>query len=78
MGRAQGAFYQGELPEGLDLARQARTDHDHPEGEFLSTDCSHPVEKDLSPFLSRPDPALTSRVERDPDTGDESARNRII
>jgi hypothetical protein len=33
IGRTQGAFHQGSSPEGLDLARQAETDHDHPEGE---------------------------------------------
>jgi len=71
-------FPSEELPEGLDLAWQAETDPDRPEGEPLSTGCSHPVEKEPSPFLSRPDPALMSREEQDPDTGDDRLDNRII
>jgi hypothetical protein len=74
IGRTQGAFHQGELSEGLNLARQAETDPDRPEGEILSTSCSHPVEKELSPFLSCQDPALTSRVEQGPGHWRPSAR----
>jgi hypothetical protein len=67
-------FPSEELPEGLNLARQAETDPDRPEGELLSTGCSHPVEKEPSPFLSRPDPALMSREEQRPGHWRRSAR----
>jgi len=74
IGRTQGAFHQGDLPEGLKLARQAETDPGRP--EVRSCPQVVPILWRRTSRLLCPaqDPALTSKVEQGPGHWRQSAR----
>lgn len=74
IGRTQGAFHQRELPEGLNLARQAETDPDRPEVRSCPQVVPILWRRTSRLFCPAQDPALTSRVEQGPGHWRQSAR----